>query len=752
MKRKIELLAPGGDVDAAKAAIAAGADAIYCGLDRFNARNRAENISFDDLNGIIRLARTHECEVFLTLNVLIVEQEIPALVNLLNRIVNTRIDGVIVQDLGLFYILLHYFPRLPIHASTQLTTHNEGQIYFLSTLQASRVNLSRELSIQEIQSLTETAHAVDMLTEVFVHGSYCISYSGICYLSSLHGGNSGNRGRCSQPCRDQYVTTASGSDFPLNIKDNSAYFDLKELFNAGVDSVKVEGRIKKFHYLYTAVKSWREQLQKLYSDKPLNSEYGDLHKVFNRGFSNGFLKGNIGKEMFAESPRDYSATHLAQIKGGITDENVEAAKRELYDVKTEIITDVKSQIEKLNADKEPLQITISGKVGTLLEVLVQTSEISFVVHSEINLIANSAPEKGNQSLDAEILLKRFGAFNDTEFFIQTFETSELQDRLFLPFKELTAIKKKALYILNDSQEYLSPIEIPKIKRSSRETIIPKIALLISSQDDLYLSDSTSADIYFQIPDSLGDEFEWYVNLFKENKSVIPWFPSVITADDFHTAVKFLERLQPAKIITNNSGIAHKAARLEISWIAGPYMNSVNSFSLLCLKEQYNCRGAFISNELNRLQIKSIKKPDDFELHYSIFHPIVLMTSRQCLFQQVTGCEKQTIDEQCISECERTATIKNLKDVSLLIKKTKGNHHTVFGDKHCLNTDIISDVPNTFSSFLVDLRSIETDTEVLVSNPKLVGIFENILTGDPEATEVLRQNIRYSTNKQYVKGI
>ena len=421
-------------------------------------------------------------------------------------------------------------------------------------------------------------------------------------------------------------------------------------------------------------------------------------------------------------------------------------------MKTEIITDVRSQIEKLNAAKEPLQITISGKAGTLLEVLVQTSEISFVVHSEINLIANSAPEKGNQSLDAEILLKRFGAFNDAEFFIQTFETSELQDRLFLPFKELTAIKKNALYILNNSQEYLSPIEIPKIKRSSRETIIPKIALLISSQDDLYLSDSTSADIYFQIPDSLGDEFEWYVNLFKENKSVIPWFPSVITADDFHTAVKFLERLQPAKIITNNSGIAHKAARLEISWIAGPYMNSVNSFSLLCLKEQYNCRGAFISNELNRLQIKSIKKPDDFELHYSIFHPIVLMTSRQCLFQQVTGCEKQTIDEQCISQCERTATIKNLKDVSLLIKKTKGNHHTVFGDKHCLNTDIISDVPNTFSSFLVDLRSIETDTEVLVSNPKLVGIFENILTGDPEATEVLRQNIRYSTNKQYVKGI
>ena len=221
VKRKIELLAPGGDIDSIKAAILAGADAVYCGLNRFNARNRAVNIGFDDLQGILSVAHKHGCSVFLTLNILLVESEIPAIVSILNRLVNTSIDGVIVQDLGMFYLLSSYFKDLKIHASTQLTTHNEGQIRFLSKLNVSRVNLSRELNIHEIKALTSVCHSSNVLAEVFVHGSYCLSFSGICYMSSVHGGNSGNRGRCSQPCRDRYLTTPAGKDYPLNLKDNS---------------------------------------------------------------------------------------------------------------------------------------------------------------------------------------------------------------------------------------------------------------------------------------------------------------------------------------------------------------------------------------------------------------------------------------------------------------------------------------------------------------------------------------------------
>ena len=230
------------------------------------------------------------------------ESEIPALISLLNKLINTRIDGVIVQDLGLFYLLSKYFKGLKIHASTQLTTHNEGQINFLSKLTATRVNLSRELNINEIKALTLIGHKNNVLTEVFVHGSYCISFSGICYISSVHGGKSGNRGRCSQPCRDRYLTTPAGKDFPLNLKDNSAYFDLREISDAGVDSLKIEGRIKKFDYVYTVVNCWKKQIRSFYDQNRLNNDNSDLYKVFNRDFSNSYLKGDINKNMFIDNP------------------------------------------------------------------------------------------------------------------------------------------------------------------------------------------------------------------------------------------------------------------------------------------------------------------------------------------------------------------------------------------------------------------------------------------------------------------
>ena len=234
MSRKIELLAPGGDVEAIKAAIVAGANAVYCGLDTFNARNRASNLSLDELNGVIRLAHEYGCEVFLTLNVVLLEHEIKSITKLLNQLVNTKLDGIIVQDLGLFDLVKKHFPSLDVHASTQLTTHNEGQIKFLSKIGATRVNLSRELNLPEIKMLTEVAHDHDVLTEVFVHGALCIAFSGQCYSSSVSVGNSGNRGRCSQACRDEYEITDAGNKFPLNLKDNSAYYDLPELVDAKV--------------------------------------------------------------------------------------------------------------------------------------------------------------------------------------------------------------------------------------------------------------------------------------------------------------------------------------------------------------------------------------------------------------------------------------------------------------------------------------------------------------------------------------
>ncbi len=755
-QKKIELLAPGGDLNSIKAAIVAGADAVYCGLDRFNARNRAENIDVEDLHGIVRLAHKQSCEVFITLNIIIVESEIPALITLLNRLVNTKIDGVIVQDLGMFYLLAKYYASLPIHASTQLTTHNAGQIQFLSKLTATRVNLSRELSLPEIKELTAVAHENNLLTEVFVHGSNCLSFSGLCYLSSVHGGNSGNRGRCSQPCRNQYVKTVAGSDFPLNLKDNSAYADLGDLADTEVDSLKIEGRIKKFHYVYTVVNAFRKQLQRLYQQEALQKEDSDLRRVFNRDFTNSFLQGAISKNMFIETPRDFSATYRSESYGGLTDANLERAKGELYEEKTEIIDAVQKKIGKLSIKKVPLQIVVSGKINTPLSLSVQTPESKFVVHSDTDLAAvhtASAGKKSNaECLSAEMLSVRFNSINDTEYCIEKLIEDALQENLFLSFKEITSIKKKIIFLLNGSKEVIAPIDVPRLYEPKRENSPPSLSLLISAKDALCLGNETSADIYFQLPDSFAGMSAEYVAFFTEDRDLIPWFPSIIIGEDYRGAVDFLQQLRPRKIVTNNSGIAETAYQLGISWVAGPYLNSVNSFTLLCLKEYFNCSGAFISNELNKNQIKRIKKPDNFDLYYSIYHPIPLLTSRQCLFHQVTGCEKNKMDATCIQQCERTSSITNLKEETLFLSKTKGNYDCLYNESNCLNTDIVTDMEGLFSGFFVDLRDVTSKINSEIDRSELVRLFEDFLGGNDAAAETIQQRLQPTSNAQYVKGI
>ncbi|ENQ8065583.1 U32 family peptidase [Vibrio parahaemolyticus] len=360
---QFELLAPGGDLDSIKAAIAAGADAIYCGLDRFNARNRATNLTLDNLNGVLTLAHQHSCKIFLTLNVLILESEIPAIVRLLSQLNTTKIDGVIVQDLGLAYILKHHFPDLDVHASTQLNTHNEGQILFLNQLTASRVNLSRELNIDEIKHLAQFGREHNVMMEVFVHGSYCIGFSGICYISSARNGASGNRGRCSQPCREQYETTKTGNNYPLNMKDNSAFGDLKALADAGVYSLKVEGRIKKSHYVYTVVDNWRQQIDRLCEGLELSEDTTELYTVFNRDFSNAFLQGDFGKAMYIDNPRDHAVKHFSKVYQCQSADDVQAVKKKLYDDKTAIIEKVTEQTKSF--DVTSTQVSGSSLKGSI---------------------------------------------------------------------------------------------------------------------------------------------------------------------------------------------------------------------------------------------------------------------------------------------------------------------------------------------------------------------------------------------------
>ncbi|HGF5281938.1 TPA: U32 family peptidase [Vibrio parahaemolyticus] len=659
---QFELLAPGGDLDSIKAAIAAGADAIYCGLDRFNARNRATNLTLDNLNGVLTLAHQHSCKIFLTLNVLILESEIPAIVRLLSQLNTTKIDGVIVQDLGLAYILKHHFPDLDVHASTQLNTHNEGQILFLNQLTASRVNLSRELNIDEIKHLAQFGREHNVMMEVFVHGSYCIGFSGICYISSARNGASGNRGRCSQPCREQYETTKTGNNYPLNMKDNSAFGDLKALADAGVYSLKVEGRIKKSHYVYTVVDNWRQQIDRLCEGLELSEDTTELYTVFNRDFSNAFLQGDFGKAMYIDNPRDHAVKHFSKVYQCQSADDVQEVKKKLYDDKTAII-------EKVAEKTKSFDVTSTQVSGSSL--------------------------KG--SIDAPTL--------------------------------------------------------PALPQPEPRQGVPKLSVLISSAQEAMLCEYHDIDVYYQLPMGLSGELSAMIELFQANPMLKPWFPAILIGEDYHAARVFLDTIQPELLITNNSGVGMIAKELGLGWVAGPQMNTVNSYAFKCLQDEFAASGAFVSNELNMKQMRHIKRPKNMRSFYSIYHPNTLLTSRQCLFQQTEGCRKVKVNKGCLKRCDKRTSIINLKDNPYVVQKQKGSHNSIYSEHNVLNLQVLHDLPQLFTDVLIDLRDIQTETKVSASKPELIDAFLAILEEYSEQTvQTLNAMIQPTANAQYLKGL
>jgi len=749
MKRNIELLAPGGDVEAIKAAVIAGANAVYCGLDNFNARNRAANLSFEDLSGILRLAHKYDCQVFLTVNVVILEHELRSLIKLLNKLVNTGIDGIIVQDLGIFNLVKKHFPSLDIHASTQLTTHNEGQILFLAKIGASRLNLSRELNIGEIKSLTTLAHKHNVLTEVFVHGALCIAFSGQCYSSSVSVGNSGNRGSCSQACRDEYEITAEGNRFPLNLKDNSAYFDLPALVDAQVDSLKIEGRIKNAHYVYTVVDTWRKQVDEFVATGQLLADDSNLHRVFNRDFTNSFLQGNLSKEMFIDNPRDYSVNHAIEQSDAVTADAIEQIKVELYSKKNEIGAELKEKIKYLSIAKQPLVLAFSGQLGTQLCLTMTVGDQDKVYQVQTPSLLRVASES---AITRSTLEKRFKNVAGNDYRIEGFACSSLDDGLTLPFKELTTLKNEAASLLNNSIDLVPFVDVAPLEKHAKTSEKLTMSILIADEKDVHLCELTHADVYFKMPESLKKGCNKHIELFLRHPRLIPWFPAVLIGKDYDESVRLLEQVRPERIVSNNTGVAYKAYEMGIEWIAGPFLNTTNSYALLTLKEELNCAGAFISNEINRMQIKNIARPSNFKLLYSIYHPILLMTSRQCFFQQTVGCKKPTIEDGCMLSCTKATTITNVKGVSFAVDKQKGGYPSIYNNEQFLNTGIVHDLGDLFDEFFIDLTNIGAGSKPELDKAQLITHFERLLSGDGEAAEQLNRMVSESTNAQYSQGL
>lgn len=295
--KSVEVLAPAGSMEAFKAALAHGADAIYLGEKNFSARAHAQNFSLEEIQDAVNLAHIYGVKVHVAMNTLLADQELLPAVDLAKKLAKIGVDALIVQDLGLIRLLRSVLPYMELHASTQLTIHNVQGARLCKEMGLSRVVLSRETPLEEIKRIKEE---VDIELEVFVHGALCVCYSGQCTMSSYIGGRSGNRGNCAQPCRKSYKIIQGGKvlkdAYVLSPKDLWTMDDLKKYLDLGVDSFKIEGRMKKPSYVAYVT----EMVAKAcYGQRDKNLEV-KAKESFNRGFTKGRSLGAFGWDFISK--------------------------------------------------------------------------------------------------------------------------------------------------------------------------------------------------------------------------------------------------------------------------------------------------------------------------------------------------------------------------------------------------------------------------------------------------------------------
>lgn len=325
-KEDIELLSPAGDWDCLRAAVANGADAVYFGVEKFNARARANNFRTEELPEIMAFLHRYGVKGFLTVNILIFENELDEARGLIRACVEAGVDAVIVQDLGLVRLIREISPDFPIHGSTQMTITSPEAVEFTKPYNIERVVLGRENNLKQIRTIGE--HAKQPM-EIFVHGAICVSYSGQCLTSEMWGGRSANRGECAQACRLPYDLMVDGVHQPmgditylLSPKDLAAIELVPELIEAGVTSFKIEGRMKSPEYVANVTAKYRAAIDRHFAGvdaAPSAEELRELQQSFSRGFTYGFLKGTNNKTLVEGTFPKSRGVYLGRVKEVLRD-------------------------------------------------------------------------------------------------------------------------------------------------------------------------------------------------------------------------------------------------------------------------------------------------------------------------------------------------------------------------------------------------------------------------------------------------
>lgn len=601
---KIELLAPAGNFQCLVAAVQSGADAVYLAGKCFGARSFADNFDDEELEKAVDYCHIRGVKIYITVNTLVLDSEMEQLGEYLVFLSKIGVDAIIVQDMGVITLANRIVPELPLHASTQMTIHNLQGVEALKKYNVKRVVLSRELSIKEIKSI---AANTDIELEVFGHGALCMCYSGQCLLSSIIGGRSGNRGKCAQPCRLQYsINNDTKKAFYMSLKDLSSLEHLESLADAGVASLKIEGRMKGPAYVAAVVGIYRKYIDN--PQKVTDEDYELLDTIFNRGgLTDGYLTGKLGKQMFALDKPDNPYRMGSS-----------ALEKELLSI--------------LNGENRKLKI--NGKIEIAKDKMpVFTVSYKSIEHTYIH--DKMAEDAIKASLDSTIVVNQMVKTGNTSYEFEDI-IADVEDGLYLAAGELNKIRRNAL------AEFESCL-IASFKRESYSQSISPLFEGRKVTEGGFVCEITTDEQFKAVCDFPFEKFYVPIGIIKRNRDIcdelkekiIIVLPSILRDDvyaDYISDAKAYLDSGFHGVQMQNISLAEDFSGYNV--YGGFRLNVFNSYSLDEFK-QLNFKTVELSPELNIKQIRALSK--SVPVQAMVYGRLPLMVTENCIIRNGNKC-------------------------------------------------------------------------------------------------------------------
>ena len=597
----LELLAPAGSMEALRAAVQNGADAVYLGCGAFNARQSAKNFTPQTLVDAIKYCHVRGVQVHLTLNTLVSDREMTEAAELIRYAAQNNIDAFIVQDLGVVQLCRQIAPGVPIHGSTQMTVHSLPGVLLCAAMGIKRVVLSRELSREEIRYICANS---PIEIEVFVHGALCMCYSGQCYMSAMIGGRSGNRGRCAQPCRQSYGYTHWQEKYPLSLKDNCLIPYLRELQEMGVVSLKLEGRMKRAEYVATVTAVYRKALDEMTVTKPMMDA---LYAAFNRqGFTDGYYTSRVDTKMF-----------------GVRQENDDDGKwlqaaRQSYEAGETPLVDIRFQA----------MVTVDGSC------VIATDPEGRTCRSD-----GPVPERAqNISLTGAMLAQRVSKTGGTPYRCVEVRT-RVDPGLIISASAINAMRRDVLNQLTairarrEEQTLRKPKPVPEYKGPSG---LPGLTIQVTSREQLtpMLLDLETTLLYVPIHILLADG-ELCARLVQRGR-VAAVLPRIVHDGELPRIKKSLEVLRAAGVrdaLVGNLGLIAPVREAGMRVHGDFGLNIFNSASMNVMRS-LEMASATVSFEMTLPQIRDMSKAVNAEL--IAYGRLPLMVTEHCLIHNKTN--------------------------------------------------------------------------------------------------------------------